>query len=43
MRVPAAFEPPGKPPKRRGAFALRFWSIRHARLMESAYAVLEKP
>ena len=42
MRVPAAFEPPGKPPMRRGAFALRFWSIRHARFMESAYAVLEK-
>jgi len=42
MRVPAAFEPPGKPPKQRGAYALRFWSIRHARLLETGYAALER-
>lgn len=42
MRTPAAFEPAGKPPKRRGGFALRFWSIRHADLMERAYARLEQ-
>ncbi len=42
MRTPAAFEPAGKSPKRRGSFALRFWSVRHADVMERAYARLEK-
>lgn len=42
MQTPAAFEPAGKPPKRRGSFAIRFWSIRNAGLLEKAYARLER-
>src|SRR5450631_1046864 len=37
MRVPFAFESPGKEPPRRGRFALRFWSVRHARFLERLY------
>jgi hypothetical protein len=42
MRVPAAFEPAGKAPPRRGHFALRFWSVRHARFLEALYARFER-
>lgn len=42
MRVPAAFEPAGKAPPSRGRFALRFWSVRHARGLEALYAVFER-
>ena len=42
MLVPAAFEPAGKPPRIRGRFALRFWSVRHARLLEAIYAGFER-
>jgi hypothetical protein len=42
MRVPAAFEPSGKPPRNGARFALRFWSIRHARGLESFYGLFEK-
>jgi hypothetical protein len=42
MRIPAAFEPAGKPPRRRGHFALRFWSTRHARFLEAFYARFEQ-
>ena len=41
-RVPAAFEPPGKPPRAADRFALRFWSIRHSRAMEAFYAGFER-
>ncbi len=41
MRVPAAFEPAGKAPRARGRFALRFWSVRHARFLEGLYAAFE--
>lgn len=41
-RVPAAFEPAGKRPRRSGKFALRFWSVRHARLLERVYAMFER-
>jgi hypothetical protein len=40
-RTPAAFEPRGKAPRRADRFALRFWSVRHARAMERLYALLE--
>lgn len=42
LRVPAAFEPPGKPPRPRDRFALRFWSIRHARGLAAFYAGFER-
>ncbi len=42
MQTPFAFEPAGPPPRRAGRFALRFWSVAHARLMERAYAGFEK-
>jgi hypothetical protein len=42
MRVPAAFDPVGKPPRDGKRFALRFWSIRHSRGMESFYAMFER-
>jgi hypothetical protein len=42
IRTPAAFEPRGKRPREAGRFALRFWSIRHSRAMEAAYAGLER-
>lgn len=42
IRVPAAFEPAGKQPRHAGSFALRFWSVRHARFLESVYAVFER-
>ena len=38
----AAFEPPGKPPRRAGSRALRFWSVRHAAAMEAFYAWFER-
>ena len=41
-RVPAAFEPPGKRPPDGGKPALRFWSVRHARLLERFYAAFER-
>lgn len=41
-RVPAAFEPAGKAPRRAGSLALRFWSTRHARLLQRAYAAFER-
>ncbi len=41
-RVPAAFEPAGKRPRRAGTFALRFWSVRHARLLQRLYAGFER-
>ncbi len=41
-RVPAAFEPAGKSPRDGRRFALRFWSIRHARRLESFYAAFER-
>ncbi|MCW1838646.1 methylenetetrahydrofolate reductase C-terminal domain-containing protein [Prosthecomicrobium hirschii] len=42
LRVPAAFEPPGKPPRPRDRFALRFWSIRHAGGLARFYAAFER-
>jgi Methylene-tetrahydrofolate reductase C terminal len=39
MRVPFAFDPPGRAPRRRGRFALRFCSVRHASFLEQLYAV----
>eukprot|EP01037_Dinobryon_pediforme_P021682 gene21682-22615_t len=42
METPAAFEPRGKRPRPAGRFALRFWSIRHSRVMERAYAGFER-
>ena len=42
METPAAFEPRGKRPRRAGAFALRFWAIRHARLTERFYNRFER-
>jgi hypothetical protein len=42
IRTPAAFEPRGKRPREAGHFALRFWSIRHAKAMETVYAGLER-
>ena len=41
-RVPAAFEPPGKPPRDGARPSLRFWSVRHARLLETLYGALER-
>jgi len=42
MRPPAAFEAPSKAPRDARRFALRFWSIRHARGMESFYSGFER-
>jgi hypothetical protein len=42
VRVPAAFEPAGGPPPRGDRFALRFWSVRHSRLLETLYAAFER-
>jgi hypothetical protein len=42
LRIPAAFEPAGKAPPQRGRFALRFWSVRHARSLEAVYARFER-
>lgn len=42
LRVPAAFEPPGKPPRRADRFALRFWSIRHSAGLARFYAWFER-
>lgn len=42
MPTPFAFEPPGRPPRRADRFALRFWSIAHSRVLERAYALLER-
>jgi hypothetical protein len=41
-RVPAAFEPAGKPPRGGSRHALRFWSVRHSRLLEQLYGALER-
>lgn len=42
MRTPAAFEPSARPPRDGKRFALRFWAIRHARGMETLYALVER-
>ncbi len=42
VRPPAAFEPPGKPPRDGARPSLRFWSVRHARLLETLYGALER-
>ena len=42
MPTPFAFEPPGRPPRRADRFALRFWSVAHSRVLERAYALLER-
>ncbi len=41
-RVPAAFEPAGRPARDSGGPTLRFWSVRHARLLERLYAAFER-
>jgi hypothetical protein len=41
MLTPAAFEPRGKRPPSAGANRLRFWSVRHSRGLEAAYAAFE--
>jgi hypothetical protein len=41
-RVPAAFEPAGQRPRNGARPALRFWSVRHARLLEIIYGALER-
>jgi Methylene-tetrahydrofolate reductase C terminal len=41
-RVPAAFEPAGRPPPGTGRLSWRTWSVRHARGLERLYAVLER-
>ena len=41
-RVPAAFEPPGRPPRKGTRASLRFWSVRHARLLERVYSGFER-
>lgn len=41
MPTPFAFEPPGKPARAADRFALRFWSVAHARAMETLYAAFE--
>ena len=41
-RVPAAFEPAGKPPRGGSRRGFRFWSVRHSRLLEQLYAALER-
>ncbi len=40
-RIPSAFEPAGKGPRKRDSFALRFWSVRHARALEAFYSAFE--
>jgi hypothetical protein len=42
LQVPAAFEPNGPPPRKRGHFAMRFWSVRHARQLETLYEIYER-
>ncbi len=42
MLTPSAFEPRGKRPPHAGSGRLRFWSVRHARGLESAYAAFER-
>ena len=39
---PFAFEPRGKVPPRAGSLRLRFWSVRHAGLLERVYDGLER-
>jgi hypothetical protein len=41
-RVPAAFEPPGRAARDGSKPALRFWSVRHARLLERLYVAFER-
>jgi Methylene-tetrahydrofolate reductase C terminal len=41
-RTPSAFEPRGKAPPSAGRFAMRFWSVRHARGLEAVYAGVER-
>jgi hypothetical protein len=41
MLTPAAFEPRGKRPPSARAKRLRFWSVRHSRGLEAAYAAFE--
>lgn len=41
-RPPSAFEPSGPRPPDGRRFALRFWSVRHARGLETLYAAVEK-
>ncbi len=42
MLTPAAFEPRGKRPPEAGSARLRFWSVRHARMLERLYAGFEQ-
>jgi methylene-tetrahydrofolate reductase-like protein len=42
IRTPSAFEPSAKPPRDGSRFALRFWSIRHARGLETLYRGFER-
>lgn len=42
MLTPAAFEPRGKLPPRDGSARLRFWSVRHSRMLEAVYAGFER-
>ena len=42
MQTPTAFEPSSRPPRRADRFALRFWSIKNARLMERTYNAVER-
>jgi hypothetical protein len=42
LRVPAAFEPAGKPPRDGRRFALRFWSIRNAGGLARLYDWFER-
>jgi hypothetical protein len=41
MLTPGAFEPRGKRPPSAGSRRLRFWSVRHSRGLEAAYAAFE--
>jgi hypothetical protein len=40
--VPSAFEPRGKKPPRANSFRLRFWSIRHADLLQRVYDAIQR-
>lgn len=42
MQTPTAFEPSSRPPRHADRFALRFWSIKNARLMERTYNAVER-
>jgi hypothetical protein len=42
LTTPAAFEASGKPPRDGKRFALRFWSVRHARGLSAFYDLFER-